>query len=164
MNGKLVMLRFAPNPRGAVPKPPTARRDFRSMTRTTCFCRPFIRPRARVGRPSSCFAVDGCISSDLGTGTSVEIDEVRRPFYVALTRAHDHLRTLVLHSSYIFITQQDSMGDRHLGAARTQFIAQGLLPQFESTTGPRAKVDQSGTRATQTLVTRICGKARSAWR
>lgn len=163
MNGILVMLRFAPNLRGAVPKPPTARWDFRSMTRATCFCRPFIRPRARAGRPS-CFAVDGCISSDLGNGTSVEIDEVRRPFYVALTRASTHLRTLELHSSYIFITQQDSMGDRHLGAARTQFIAQRLLPQLESTTGPRAKVNRSGTRATQTLVTRIRGKARSAWR
>ena len=34
--------------------------------------------------------VDGCIPSDLATGTSAEIDEERRLFYVAMTRARDH--------------------------------------------------------------------------
>ena len=31
--------------------------------------------------------VDGCIPSDLGTGTSAEIEEERRLLYVAMTRA-----------------------------------------------------------------------------
>ena len=35
--------------------------------------------------------VDGCIPSDLGTGTSAEIDEERRLLYVAMTRARDTL-------------------------------------------------------------------------
>ena len=32
-------------------------------------------------------AVDGCIPSDLGTGTTAEIEEERRLLYVAMTRA-----------------------------------------------------------------------------
>ena len=35
--------------------------------------------------------VDGCIPSDLGTGTSAEIEEERRLLYVAMTRAKDDL-------------------------------------------------------------------------
>jgi DNA helicase-2/ATP-dependent DNA helicase PcrA len=35
--------------------------------------------------------VDGCMPSDLGTGTSAEIEEERRLLYVAMTRAKDDL-------------------------------------------------------------------------
>ena len=36
-------------------------------------------------------AVDGCIPSDLGAGTTAEIEEERRLLYVAMTRAKDSL-------------------------------------------------------------------------
>ena len=39
--------------------------------------------------------VDGCIPSDLGTGTSEEIEEERRLLYVAMTRAKDQLALMV---------------------------------------------------------------------
>ena len=39
--------------------------------------------------------VDGCIPSDLATGTSAEIEEERRLLYVAMTRAKDHLHLIV---------------------------------------------------------------------
>ena len=39
--------------------------------------------------------VDGCIPSDLGTGTSEEIEEERRLLYVAMTRAKDQLSIMV---------------------------------------------------------------------
>jgi superfamily I DNA/RNA helicase len=39
--------------------------------------------------------VDGCIPSDLGTGTSAEIEEERRLLYVAMTRANDDLHLIV---------------------------------------------------------------------
>jgi DNA helicase-2/ATP-dependent DNA helicase PcrA len=38
--------------------------------------------------------VDGCIPSDLGTGTSAEIEEERRLLYVAMTRAKDGLHLI----------------------------------------------------------------------
>ena len=39
--------------------------------------------------------VDGCIPSDLATGTDAEIEEERRLLYVAMTRAKDHLHLIV---------------------------------------------------------------------
>ncbi|MGB8177764.1 MAG: ATP-dependent helicase, partial [Pseudolabrys sp.] len=45
--------------------------------------------------------VDGCIPSDLGVGTSEEIEEERRLLYVAMTRAKDQLHLLVPQRFYI---------------------------------------------------------------
>src|SRR5262245_50694513 len=39
--------------------------------------------------------VDGCMPSDLGAGTSAEIEEERRLLYVAMTRARDDLHLVV---------------------------------------------------------------------
>ncbi|MEP6790246.1 MAG: ATP-dependent helicase, partial [Ramlibacter sp.] len=60
--------------------------------------------------------VDGCIPSDMATGTSDEIEEERRLLYVAMTRARDHLHLIVPHRFYV--TQQGAGGDRHIYAAR----------------------------------------------
>ena len=40
-------------------------------------------------------AVDGCIPSDLATGSAEQIDEERRLLYVAMTRARDHLDIVI---------------------------------------------------------------------
>ena len=39
--------------------------------------------------------VDGCIPSDLATGSADEIEEERRLLYVAMTRAKDELNLIV---------------------------------------------------------------------
>src|SRR6201999_1183124 len=39
--------------------------------------------------------VDGCMPSDLGVGTSAEIEEERRLLYVGMTRAKDDLHLMV---------------------------------------------------------------------
>ena len=39
--------------------------------------------------------VDGCIPSELGTGTTAELEEERRLLYVAMTRAKDDLHLIV---------------------------------------------------------------------
>ena len=49
-------------------------------------------------------AVDGCIPSDLSTGTRAEIEEERRLLYVAMTRAKDQLHLMV--PQRFFVTQQ----------------------------------------------------------
>ena len=74
-------------------------------------------------------AVDGCIPSDLGTGTSEEIEEERRLLYVAMTRAKDSL-TLGIPLRF-YVTQQERNGDRHLYATRTRFIPKEILDRFE---------------------------------
>ncbi|HYA05897.1 MAG TPA: ATP-dependent helicase, partial [Xanthobacteraceae bacterium] len=74
-------------------------------------------------------AVDGCLPSDLATGTSAEIEEERRLLYVAMTRARDHLDIIV--PQRFFVHAQRANGDRHLYASRTRFIPAGLLEHFE---------------------------------
>ncbi len=73
--------------------------------------------------------VDGCIPSDLGTGTTAELEEERRLLYVAMTRAKDSL-TLGIPLRF-YVTQQTRNGDRHLYANRTRFIPKATLEQFE---------------------------------
>ncbi|MEC7793469.1 MAG: ATP-dependent helicase [Pseudomonadota bacterium] len=75
-------------------------------------------------------AVDGCIPSDLGTGSTAEIEEERRLLYVAMTRAKDRLPLGV--PLRFYVTQQARNGDRHVYAMRTRFIPKGMLDKFES--------------------------------
>src|SRR6202790_5433275 len=80
--------------------------------------------------------VDGCMPSDLGTGTSAEIEEERRLLYVAMTRAKDDLHLIV--PQRFFTHGQHAQGDRHVYASRTRFIPASLLGLFEKTSWPRA--------------------------
>jgi DNA helicase-2/ATP-dependent DNA helicase PcrA len=81
-------------------------------------------------------AVDGCIPSDMATGTPEEIEEERRLLYVAMTRARDRL-ALVLPQRF-YTHQQARRGDRHLYAARSRFIPAAILPHFDTVAWPSA--------------------------
>jgi DNA helicase-2/ATP-dependent DNA helicase PcrA len=78
--------------------------------------------------------VDGCIPSDLGVGTSEEIEEERRLLYVAMTRAKDDLHLVI--PQRFFTHGQNAQGDRHVFASRTRFIPDELLGLFESVAWP----------------------------
>ena len=80
--------------------------------------------------------VDGCMPSDLGAGTSAELEEERRLLYVAMTRAKDDLHLIV--PQRFFVHGQAAKGDRHMYASRTRFIPEALLPTFERTIWPAA--------------------------
>jgi DNA helicase II / ATP-dependent DNA helicase PcrA len=80
--------------------------------------------------------VDGCIPSDLATGSSEEIEEERRLLYVAMTRAKDELALVVPHRFYVY--GQPKNGDRSVYAARTRFIPPPLLKHFDRQTWPEA--------------------------
>jgi DNA helicase-2/ATP-dependent DNA helicase PcrA len=90
--------------------------------------------------------VDGCMPSDLGAGTSAELEEELRLLYVAMTRAKDDLH--LLGPQRFFVHGQASKGDRHLYASRTRFIPEMLLPYFERIAWPLATATRSST-ATQ---------------
>jgi DNA helicase-2/ATP-dependent DNA helicase PcrA len=108
-------------------------------------------------------AVDGCIPSDLATGTTEEIEEERRLLYVAMTRAKDQLRIIVPQRFYVH--QQSRRGDRHLHASRTRFIPDALLALFERSTWPAARAE-AFINAPARAETRIDvgAKLRSMWR
>ncbi len=73
--------------------------------------------------------VDGCIPSDLGVGSTPEIEEERRLLYIAMTRAKDHLHLVVPHR--FFVHQQRNNGDRHMYAVRTRFVPNAITRHFE---------------------------------
>ena len=80
--------------------------------------------------------VDGCIPSDLATGSSEEIEEERRLLYVAMTRAKDELALVAPQRFYVH--GQPRNGDRSVYAARTRFIPPPLLKLFDRQVWPEA--------------------------
>ncbi len=99
--------------------------------------------------------VDGCIPSDLGAGSTAEIEEERRLLYVAMTRAKDQLHLMV--PQRFFTLGQRSLGDRHVYAQRTRFIPNGATDHFRSQYWPRA---QPGSAPAHSVRTPIDVKAR----
>ena len=76
--------------------------------------------------------VDGCIPSDMATGTPEEIEEERRLLYVAMTRAKNSL--YLCRPLRFFVRQQHRRGDRHVIAPLTRFIPDSILDRFERVT------------------------------
>jgi DNA helicase II / ATP-dependent DNA helicase PcrA len=106
-------------------------------------------------------AVDGCIPSDLGTGSTAELEEERRLLYVAMTRAKDHLHLIM--PQRFFVHQQRNNGDRHMYAARTRFITAAMLNRFECAAWPVAPPTASATRPAREGVD-IAARLRRMWR
>ena len=83
---------------------------------------PSLRIPGRGGRP-------GRLPSDLATGTPAEIEEERRLFYVAMTRAKDALHLITPLRFYVH--GQAARGDKHVYAVRTRFVPAHILDRFE---------------------------------
>ena len=81
--------------------------------------------------------VDGCLPSDLATGSTPELEEERRLLYVAMTRAKDQLHLMVPQRFYVH--GQRSGGDRHVYAQRTRFIPPAILKHFDRHSWPPAR-------------------------
>jgi DNA helicase-2/ATP-dependent DNA helicase PcrA len=107
-------------------------------------------------------AVDGCMPSDLGTGTSAEIEEERRLLYVAMTRAKDDLHLVV--PQRFFVHGQQAKGDRHLYASRTRFIPEKLLGLFERTAWPIVAAGTAARATSQGPKLDIGARTRGMWR
>ncbi|HEY4988046.1 MAG TPA: ATP-dependent helicase [Bradyrhizobium sp.] len=106
--------------------------------------------------------VDGCMPSDLGTGTSAEIEEERRLLYVAMTRAKDDLHLMV--PQRFFSHGQHAQGDRHVYASRTRFIPESLLGLFERTNWPLAAAGPAARATSQGPRIDVGARMRGMWR
>ena len=106
--------------------------------------------------------VDGCIPSDLGVGTTIEIEEERRLLYVAMTRARDDLHLVV--PQRFFTHGQNAQGDRHVYGSRSRFIPDELLGLFERTTWPEAEPELAARGASQGVRVDIAARMRGMWR
>ena len=106
--------------------------------------------------------VDGCIPSDMSTGSADEIEEERRLLYVAMTRAKEHLHLVVPNRFYV--KQQAQMGDRHMYAARTRFVTPAMLKHFEECVWMTADVAQSRKPMPDSVRMLVRDRARNAWK
>lgn len=74
-------------------------------------------------------AVDGCIPADLAVGNAAGIEEERRLFHVALTRARHALSVVV--PRRFFVTEQRALGDRHVHAPASRFLTEAAQACFD---------------------------------
>jgi DNA helicase-2/ATP-dependent DNA helicase PcrA len=77
---------------------------------------------------------DGCIPSDMATGSQQQIEEERRVLGVALTRAKLHLH--LVQPLRFFRSHQHRYGDAYVFAPRSRFIPEALLNLFECRAWP----------------------------
>jgi DNA helicase-2/ATP-dependent DNA helicase PcrA len=96
--------------------------------------------------------VDGCIPSDMATGSPAEIEEERRVLYVAMTRARDQLH--LIHPRRFYTGGQPALGDRYVHAPRSRFIPDRLLGLFDHR-APGVAVAAAGAGAARAELPRI---------
>jgi len=109
--------------------------------------------------------VDGCIPSDMSTGTDAEIEEERRLLYVAMTRAKSHLHLMLPQRFYA--SQQGTLGDRHVYASRSRFIPESIARFFEISAWPAARqgcADDDRARDASPPRVDISARIRDLWR
>ncbi|MDR6306404.1 superfamily I DNA/RNA helicase [Nitrobacter vulgaris] len=106
--------------------------------------------------------VDGCIPSDLGAGTSAELEEERRLLYVAMTRAEDDLHLVV--PQRFFTHGQHSQCDLHVYDSRSRFIPESLLGLFERTNWPIVAATGAARSPSQGPRIDLGGRMRGMWR
>ena len=107
--------------------------------------------------------VDGCIPSDMATGSAAEIEEERRLLYVAMTRARDHLHLLV--PQRFHVGQQAAFGDRHVYAALSRFIPPELAARHFELVGASAPAPATAgpPRAAVGAAIDLQARARAMW-
>ena len=103
--------------------------------------------------------VDGCLPSDMATGSADEIEEERRLLYVAMTRARHHLHLLVPQRFYV--TQQSSWGDRHVYGALSRFLPPSTHALFDAIAP--APVHRAVREAGEGSAIDLGARIRSAW-
>jgi DNA helicase-2/ATP-dependent DNA helicase PcrA len=102
--------------------------------------------------------VDGCMPSDMATGSAAEIEEERRLLYVAMTRAKQSLQLMV--PLRFHVHQQAGLGDRHLYASLTRFISPATAALFEQV-GPATEA--AGTPAVVPATVDVGARLRARW-
>jgi DNA helicase II / ATP-dependent DNA helicase PcrA len=105
---------------------------------------------------------DGNFPNEHAAGRPDQIEEERRLLYVAMTRAKRDLH-LIAPLKY-YLTQQSRTGDAHVYGARSRFMTDRLLQQFETRVWPpSAQAATSVSDAKKTLRVDAVAALRALW-
>jgi DNA helicase-2/ATP-dependent DNA helicase PcrA len=104
--------------------------------------------------------VDGCIPSDMATGSAEEIEEERRLLYVAMTRASDELH--LIHPLRFYTIRQHRHGDRYVYAPLSRFLPGSIADRFETVSGGHGAEGTDGTSGASVRVD-VAARLREMW-
>ncbi len=76
--------------------------------------------------------VDGSFPSEFSTGKAELIEEERRLFYVALTRAQNDI--VLMAPLKFHLTNQSRQGDAHVYGGRSRFMTEKVLQKLDAAT------------------------------
>ena len=107
-------------------------------------------------------AADGNIPSDMATGSEDEIEEERRLFYVALTRAKNRL-TVCHPQRYYFHGRHRS--DEHSYSQLSRFLSEDTRTHFEQKNASTAlgADDQTGSDRTVVASAEVRNRMKKLW-
>jgi DNA helicase-2/ATP-dependent DNA helicase PcrA len=107
--------------------------------------------------------VDGCIPSDMSTGSAAQIEEERRLLYVAMTRARTDLH--LLQPLRFYAHGQSQGGDRHVYAPRSRFLTDEVVARLEARTHGAAEAPAADTAGGGKAAARVdvAARLRAMW-
>ena len=105
--------------------------------------------------------VDGCIPSDMATGSVEEIEEERRLLYVAMTRAKDELH--LIRPLRFYTIRQHRHGDRHVYAPLSRFLPGAIANCFETVRHGRARGGDTAAGPGAAVRVDVAGRLRNMW-
>jgi DNA helicase-2/ATP-dependent DNA helicase PcrA len=105
-------------------------------------------------------AADGNIPSDMSTGSEEQVEEERRLFYVALTRARDFLEVCFPLRYY---QKKNGMSDRHSYAQMSRFVTADIMEHFERVTLSPPPASAGETTVASPLAGEIRKKIAAMW-
>jgi DNA helicase-2/ATP-dependent DNA helicase PcrA len=105
--------------------------------------------------------VDGCIPSDMATGSKAEIEEERRLLYVAMTRARDFLYLIEPHRFYTGSSRRN--GDRHVYAPRSRFLPESISTIVDMRTVGEPANEAVAERGSDNGRVDVAAKLRDMW-
>ena len=106
--------------------------------------------------------VDGCIPSEMSTGSREEIEEERRLLYVAMTRAREHLS--LIQPQRFYTHGQHRRGDRHVYALPSRFLTPPVVARCEAVTWPPPEARPGTGPARPQAPVDLKAKMRGMWR
>ena len=104
-------------------------------------------------------AADGCLPSDMATGSQEEIDEEVRLTYVAMTRARDFLYVLW---PMRYFHRPASVSDNHSYAQRSRFLTEDVVEGMERVKHS-ARFSESDSPPAGTVSVNIAGRLKDLW-